>query len=151
MQRGLGSQLVCAVLTAAMTMACVGSARTEPDYLADMVNSSKAVVSSLETARLAADAVAQRRSTAPYTSLVMSESETDTDSVITSFSSVQPPSPELDAARAELITTMEEAASLLGDLRIAAFRDDSRTLVRIAKGIPDVRERLKAIARAAQS
>ena len=150
MPRGVGS-IVSLALLAALAAGCVGPARAEADYLQDMVNSANAVVSSLETARLAADAVAQRRSTAPYTSLQLSESETDVQSVITSFSSVQPPSPELDAARADLIASMEEAASLLGDLRIAAFRDDSRTLVRVAEGVPDVRDRLKAIALAAQA
>jgi hypothetical protein len=144
--RSIGAVLTGAVLLAA----CVGPARSSTDYLADIVNTAEAVVSTLETARLAADAVEQHRSTGPYASLQLSEAETDATSVATAFASVQPPSPALDSARAELIAALQAATRVLGDLRLAAFRGESDLLSQAAEDIPAVRDRLRAIAREAK-
>lgn len=110
-------------MLAVVVAACVGPARSESDYRADIGNTATMAVSFIRSAQLTVDAVERGKAAAPYVGRRLTEDENGLGSVITSFGSVQPPSPDLDRLRAEVLALLNEAHSVVGELRIAAFRD----------------------------
>ncbi len=115
-----------------LTPACVGPSRTSADYERKVANSAEAVISAVESALLTVELAADGRAPAPYISLRLSESEETAASVETSFGSVQPPHPALDALRSETLGVIGDVSDVLEELRLAAYRAELHRLQAIA-------------------
>lgn len=130
--------VVTAMAIATSISGCVGPARSEADYLAGVSNTGKSAISAAESAQLTIEAVVAGKAAAPYVSRRLSEDEQRLQSAITAFSSVQPPTEAMDRLRSEVLTTMNRAASVLGRLRIAAYRNENERLADIARPLADL-------------
>jgi len=95
------------------------------------------LVSAVESALLTVEVASDGRAPGPYVSLRLSESEETAASVETSFGAVQPPDPDLDRLRTETLKVIGDAADVLEELRIAAYRNELHRLSEIAEGLED--------------
>lgn len=125
--------------------ACVGPSRSDRDYRRKAAESAQAMVSTVETARLAAEVAADGRGAPPYIAVVMRESETAAQSIVTSFSVVQPPSESARRLRREVLTVLEQASSSIGELRIAAYRAELETMPEVSKPLDDLVGKLRRV------
>lgn len=139
--RGGGITAVCGVLTLVLA-ACVGPARTDSDYRADIATTAKMAVSFIASAELTVGAVVEGKAASPYVARRLTEDENGLNSVITSFASVQPPSAELDEVRGDVLALLNRSSSVVGELRIAAFRDRHGQLAEIADPLPELADEL---------
>lgn len=130
--------LVCAFVAAG----CVGPARSESDYRADVSNTAKAAISAVESAQLVVKAVVDGKAAAAYISRRLTEDEQEVQSTITTFASVQPPTARMDGLRSEVLNLLERANTVLGQMRVAAFRDDHVEMVSIARALPAISSEL---------
>jgi len=119
--RGAGVAVVLATLALS---GCVGSSRTDEDYAKKAVATADAVRSAIETARLGVDAADRGRAFSPYLSRLFGDAEGDGAWPQTAFDSVQPPSEAADAIRRELDELLDEASTVLSEVRIAMRRND---------------------------
>jgi hypothetical protein len=108
---------------------CVGSSRTADDYRSKAVATADQVRSAVETARLGVEAADRGRAFLPYLSRLFGDAEGDATWPQTAFDSVQPPDEESDAVRRELDVLLDDAASVLSEVRIAIRRDDVDAVV----------------------
>lgn len=132
------------IVVAVLTSGCVGPARSEADYRADISNTAKIAAGAVASAALTVQAVAAEKSTSPYMGRRLTEDEQMLQSTITAFGSVQPPTRAMDDLRTQLVTVLEEASGAVGDLRIAAFRDDRHRVVELGRKLPELVERIRA-------
>jgi hypothetical protein len=124
---------------------CVAPAPTTADFESKAAMPAEAAVSELRTALLAEDACARSRLTVAYLETVLVDSEEALGSVQHTFDSVQPPdTAAADDLRSTLDPLLEDAASGLTDLRIAARRDDTGQLESIAGDLSGVADQLEA-------
>lgn len=128
---------------------CVGPARTSQAYSKKASSSLHDTRSAVETARLAVDATAHDRATGPYLSVLLSQAEEQATSVQSTFDSIQPPNGGADRLRDDVDGLLQQAVSVLGDLRIAARRGDrdgitshGSALADLSKQLEDFEERL---------
>ena len=70
--------------------------------------------------------------------MIVAEAAVGATSVRDTFASIQPPDPESDALRAELLPVLEQAAGLIDSMRIAARRADARTMAAIGAELEPV-------------
>lgn len=138
------TSLVVAVLAIA-SGACVGPSRTQSDYERKIANSAEAAVSTIESARLTVATVQAAKSPPRYIALRLSESEETAHAVETALGSVQPPDAGLDDLRTQALTALSDAADVLEELRIAAYRGELERLPGIAKGLEDPLARLREL------
>ena len=122
--------------------ACVGSSRTHEDYKRKIASSAEAMVSSVESALLIVETTEAGKSPGPYVSLHLSEVEESAHAVETALGAVQPPDPALDTLRDEALTAIGDAADVLEELRLAAYRSELHRLPEIAR---DLREPLRRL------
>jgi ABC-type transporter Mla subunit MlaD len=122
---------------------CVGPARTEGDFARKASTSAKSVRSAVETARVGADLAKRGKGFSTYLSVLLSEAEEDASKVQSAFDSIDPPNRVADRQRAELDDLMQQTASVLADLRIAARRGQLERLPDIAQPLPDLSDRLQ--------
>lgn len=136
-RRSVAAVFVCVFLTA-----CVGPARSDSDYRADVSNTAKTAVSAVESAQLTIQAVVEGKATAAYVSQRLTEDEQEVHAAITAFASVQPPSEDADRLRGEVLSLLQQASTVLAELRIEAFRDDHAELSSIARPLPEIADQL---------
>lgn len=122
---------------------CVGPSRTDGDFRSKTAESAQMMISLIETARLTAEVAGQGKASPPYVSVQLSEAETDAASVITAYSSVQPPSRSADRLREEALAAFDAAHGHLEKLRIAAFRAELEKLPQIAEPLGETVKRLE--------
>lgn len=122
---------------------CVGPSRTDGDFRSKTAESAQVMISLVETARLTSEAAAEGKASAPYVSVQLSEAETDAASVITAYSSVQPPSRSADRLREEALAAFDAAHGHLEKLRIAAFRAELDKLPHLAEPLAETVQRLE--------
>ncbi len=139
-RRRLRAVVATAVFVA--SVGCVGPARTDAQYLADIANTATSAVSAVESARLTIAAVVQDMATGPYVSRRLTEDEHRLQSTIVAFSSVQPPSEEMDQLRSEVLATLQRASAVVSELRIAAYSGRHHRLADIGRPLPELSERL---------
>ena len=121
--------VACAV--AVLLSGCFLSPATNPaDYGNKAGNSAQAMISNIQSADLAVSLELQGRSTGALTNDVVSDAESDADSVITAFDSRQPPSPPSETLKDEIDIPLEKAADGLTSLRIAVRQGDRAAMVR---------------------
>src|SRR6266536_589735 len=119
-------------------VACVAPARSLRAYEGKAGATAKAALSAVETARLAAEQAGAGRALAPFLSVVVSEAEGEASSVQSQFDSIQPPDPLCDRLRSRLDELLTQAASTLGDLRIAVRRGELNKLPELAGRLAEV-------------
>jgi hypothetical protein len=118
----------------------VSPARTFDDYSLKAKDTAESVLSSVETARIAARVGSDGRAFGPYVSVVLSEADQGIGSAQSVFEGIQPPDSHADVVRARLTRLLNRASDRVSRLRIAARRGEIDTLERRA-------EPLQAIAR----
>jgi hypothetical protein len=114
-----------ALLLAASLLAlggCVAPARSDSAYEARAAETAKTALAQVQTARLAIRAAAARKATAPYLSVLLSDTETTLSEVTDTFASIQPPSPTSDDLRDKLGKVLSDAEDTLSALRITIRR-----------------------------
>ncbi len=125
--------------------ACVGPSRTGDDYRRKVANSAEAVVSAIESALLTVDTTEANKAPPPYVSLRLSESEESAHAVETTLGTVQPPDPSLDELRKEALSVIGDAADVLEELRLAAYRSERERLPEIARDLQEPLARLREL------
>jgi hypothetical protein len=108
-------------------------ARTADDYRHKAKDTAESVLSSVQTARLAAHTGSSGDALGPYVSVLLSESETAVGKAQTSFSSVQPPDDWSDRVRARLGKLLTRSDDAVSRLRITARRGEIDRLEREAR------------------
>jgi hypothetical protein len=127
---------VSALVASTILASCAGSARTPADYRLKARHSAKAALSAVQTSMLAARLVRDDDAFSTYVSVVLDSAERDVTSVESTFSSIQSPSASSDHLRDELDQVLNNAAGTISSMRIAARRDEWRSLLVSAHDLP---------------
>jgi hypothetical protein len=128
----------------------VGPAPTFAVYEGKAVDTAKAVRGSVETALIATGAAQHGKAFAPYLSVILSEAEAHGGGAQGAFDSVQPPDAPSDALAAQLGDIVDQAVSVLRELRIAARRGEIHRLASIAEPLRGLSGRLRSFIEAHQ-
>jgi type II secretory pathway pseudopilin PulG len=108
-------------------------ARTADDYAHKAKDTAQSVLSSVQTARLAARAGSRGDAFGPYVSVMLSESEDAVSKAHDSFDRVQPPDEWSDRTRTHLGRLLDRSSQLVSELRISARRGEIARLERQAR------------------
>lgn len=138
--------LVAGLLVGLALAGCAGPSRSYDDYTHKAANTAEAAGSEVQTARLAVDAAVRHRAFGPYLSVLLGRTETELDSIQSTFGSVQPPDQRSDALRSKLGDLLSQAADVLADLRIAVRRGRLDQLGGIAKPLPELSRKFDELA-----
>ena len=137
-----------AVLALALAAGCiahpVGPARTLGKYQGKAVTTAESALSSVETARLAADSAP--KSFGPYTAQVVSDAEEAVAKVQGTFESIQPPGQGADALHDELSELLQTASDHVREVRVAARRGELDELAGTAEPLREDADRLRDFA-----
>jgi hypothetical protein len=136
------------LLLVVLVSGCTGPVRSFGVYESKGGKTAGAVVSAIETARLAVTAAARDRAYGRYLGQVLAEAEEDATAAQGTFDAIQPPDRRADRLRAELDDLLTPTLSSLADLRIAARRGDLVDLPRLAAPLVGLSKRLDDFARA---
>jgi len=107
-----------------MVAACVAPALSYGAYEGKAAASAESSLAAVRTAVLAVRTSERRRLPETYLAVVAEQAEGDATSVAGQFSSIQPPDERSDRLRDQLRPLLENAAGLLGLVRIRARRGD---------------------------
>src|SRR4051794_39802664 len=118
-------------------------ARTRDDYEHKAKDTAESVLSSVQTARLAARAGTRGDSFGPYVSVLLSESDTGVTAAQGVFESVQPPDAQSDAIRRDLGKLLNRSADAVSRLRITARRGELERLEREARPLRPLAKALR--------
>jgi hypothetical protein len=127
--RKLGLLAMAAVLVAGT--GCSSSARTDDDYRHKVANTAETLNGVLGTVELTLKVA--HKTPAPYLSVTFAEADDDASATVGNFDAIQPPSAVADRLRDQLDEVMQDAVSMLDDLRIAARRNRTNELADLAK------------------
>ena len=119
-------------------------ARTRDDYAHKAKDTAESVLSSVQTARLAARVGTDGDAFGPYVSVLLSESEDAAAKAQGSFDRVQPPDDWSDATRNRLGRLLDRSNDGLSRLRISARRGELERLARQAKPLGRLATQLRA-------
>ena len=119
-------------------------ARTKDDYTHKAKDTAESALSSVQTARLAAQVGSRGDAFGPYVSVLLSESETAVTRAQGSFDRVQPPDAWSDRTRAHLGRILNRANDAVSQLRITARRSELGRLARQARPLRAVARELRA-------
>ena len=109
-----------------------GPARTTGTYSHKAAATAAVASSAVATASMAAQSGADDHATFPYLSVLVADAEDTLGSASSTFASIQPPSTEADAIRAELTSMLDEAADTVSEARVAIRRGDRTPLADLA-------------------
>jgi hypothetical protein len=119
-------------------------ARTRDDYAHKSKDTAESVLSSVQTARLAASVGTRGDAFGPYVSVLMSESEDAVAKAQGSFDRIQPPDAWSDATRARLGRLLVRSSDVVSQLRISARRGELGRLEHQAQPLRRLAARLQA-------
>ncbi len=119
-------------------------ARTRDDFAHKSKDTAESVLSSVQTARLAARVGTRGDAFGPYVSVLMSESEDAAAKAQGSFDRVQPPDRWSDATRTRLGRLLDRSNDVLSRLRISARRGQLDRLERQAAPLRRLAAQLQA-------
>jgi hypothetical protein len=136
------------ILLLSFLCACSGPVRSTNVYESKAGKTAEAVVSSVETARLAVDAAARDKAYGRYLTQVLADADKDASAVAGTFGAIQPPDARADELRGTLDDLLTQATSTLADLRIAARRGDFVSVQRLAAPLPELSKKLGDFAEA---
>jgi hypothetical protein len=117
-------------------------ARTRDDFAHKSKDTAESVLSSVQTARLAARVGSGKDAFGPYVSVLLSESEDAVAKAQDSFDRIQPPDAWSDATRTRLGRLIVRSGDLVSQLRITARRGELDRLERQARALRPVAARL---------
>jgi hypothetical protein len=121
----------------------ISPARTSDAYRHKAKDTAESVLSSVQTARVAARVGTRGDAFGPYVSVLMSESETGVSKAQGVFDSVQPPDARSDAVRARLGRLLDRSSQVVSRLRITARRGELDRLERQARPLRGVAHDLR--------
>ena len=127
---------------------CAGPARTFGAYEGKAKSTADQVNSAVATVSLAVGIVERGRAFGPYTSVVVTNAESDASAVQGAFDAIQPPGPDADRLRDQLDGLMTSAVSAISKIRIAVRRQDFGSLPGLAVPLNSLSNRLSAFAKA---
>jgi hypothetical protein len=131
------------LVVAVLLSGCVGPARTTGRYVGKATRTANDAISALQTAALAVHTSERGRMLGPYLNVVLTDAESDFNSVQQTFDSIQPPDTrEADAIRDRLDKILTDGSDVLGQLRILARRGDQAKVVAQARSIPELVDKL---------
>jgi hypothetical protein len=119
-------------------------ARTRDDFAHKSKDTAESVLSSVQTARLAARVGTRGDAFGPYVSVLMSESEDAVAKAQGSFDRIQPPDAWSDATRARLGRLLVRSSDVVSQLRITARRGELDRLEHQAQPLHRLAARLQA-------
>ena len=119
------------------------AARTKDDYAHKAKDTAESALSSVQTARLAAQVGSRGDAFGPYVSVLLSESETAVTKAQGSFDRVQPPDAWSDRTRAHLGRILNRANDAVSQLRITARRSELGRLAREARPLKNIARELR--------
>jgi hypothetical protein len=129
---------------AVLLSACVGPARTTGRYVGKATRTANDAISALQTAALAVHTSERGRMLGPYLNVVLTEAESNFNSVQQTFDSIQPPDTrEADTIRDSLDKILTDGSDVLGQLRILARRGDQVKMAVQARSIPGLVDKLQ--------
>jgi hypothetical protein len=128
--------------------ACTGPVRSPPVYESKAGQTAAVAASAVQTALLAVDAAKDDKAYGRYLTQVLVEAEEDAGSAQGTFDGIQPPDDRADELRASLDDLLNDATTILADLRIAARRGRFAELPELAKPLPEVAAKLDDFAEA---
>ena len=126
-----------------LSTSCVAPARNFKDYEGKAAAAAGEALSAVETARVAVVMADKNRAMKSYLDVVLSESEEQAVSAQGAFDAAQPPGKSSDKLRDELDEMLQQAASVLAELRIAARRGELDSLVPKARPLGRVSKQLR--------
>lgn len=112
---------------------CVAPALDSGAYEHNALAALESAVSTTRVAALALDARAGDRLTLAYANTVVTEAEDAIDPVSASFGVVDPPGPDLDSLRSEVLDLLGDAGDLLAEARLAVRREDAPAMTEVAR------------------
>jgi hypothetical protein len=121
----------------------ISPARTLDDYEHKAKDTAESVLSSVETARLAARVGTRGDAFGPYVSVMLSESDVAVTKAQGVFDSVQPPDRRADAIRTRLGTLLNRSSDAVARLRITARRGELDRLERQARPLQRLARKLR--------
>jgi hypothetical protein len=121
----------------------VSPARTIDSYEHKAKDTAESVLSSVQTARLAARIGTRGDGFGTYVSVLLSESDTGVTKAQGVFESVQPPDRHADAIRSRLGPLLTRSSDAVARLRITARRGELDRLERLARPLQDLSEKLQ--------
>jgi hypothetical protein len=113
-------------------------ARTRDDFAHKSKDTAESVLSSVQTARLAARVGTRGDAFGPYVSVLLSESDDAVAKAQGSYDRLQPPDAWSDATRARLGRLLDRSNTLVSRLRITARRGELDRLERQARPLRPV-------------
>ena len=138
-----GLLLAWMLVGAVVLSGCVGPARTTDRYVGKATRTANDAISALQTAALAVHTSERGSMLGPYLNVVLTQAESDFNSVQQTFDSIQPPDTgEADAIRVSLDKVLTEGSGVLGQLRILARRGEQARMVASARSIPGLVDEL---------
>jgi len=127
---------------------CVGSSRTDADYVSKATSTADVVRSSVQTVLVAVEIIEQDGAFDPYLGRVIGQAEADAAAADGSFGPVQPPSADADRISVELNDLTGDAIDVLSNARIAMRRGDAEAVVALRGQLDDAAEALEAFTEA---
>lgn len=120
----LRSRLVVVLLSGAVLSGCAGPAVTADGYRVKTAGTLRVISSALATAKLATDLDLAGRSGLALTDTSISQAESDASSAQSSWASRQPPTDGALRLHDQVTQPIQDAVTVLQDLRIAERRGD---------------------------
>jgi len=134
------------LIASAVSIGCVGPARSSSAYIDKGRTSAAAALSAVRSAELATDDLRRDGLFAPQLSIVLSDAADEASDAEGSFASIQPPDPSLDPYRSELDGVLGKATDVLSEMRIDARRTDSAGVLARAAALPSIAQELERFA-----
>jgi hypothetical protein len=132
------------VLATRMLPHPVGPARTYGKYEGKAVTTAKAILSGVQTVRLAAETGSRGNAFGPYLSVVISDAEDGISGLQGTFDSVQPPNDEADELHQTFDAVVSDALDHVRDVRVAVRRGELEDLQTVAEPLARDASRLEA-------
>jgi hypothetical protein len=111
-------------IAALLTQGCTAPAFNESQYRSKVANTAESAVSVIETVRLALDDATRHTLPIAPIDVTVSAQEDIIGAVAGTFSSVQPPTEEMDALRTKVLDLLAEAQTKVETARIELRRGD---------------------------
>ena len=136
-RRGLAAAVLSLILAAGCVANATGPARTTGTYSHKAAATAAVASSSVATAAQAARAGADGKAQFPYLSVLIADAEDGLGAATSTFDSIQPPSEEAEAIRAELDDLLSPASEDVSAARVAIRRGDATPLSDLSSSLEE--------------
>lgn len=115
------------------------------DYQTKTRTTARAVAGIAGVARTGAQQWSQGKLTTQYADTMITEAEDDTNSIITTYDSRQPPTSDAIALKNKIDKPLQQISNTLTDLRIALRRGDRSGVAKAADALLEPRKKLNSM------